>query len=96
MKYSLIERTPKYILIERTPSTESTHFVSFYVVDCEKDVNKMLDESSSEHLQPMKDKMEHFICHVKDSLHTVSTKLSSVQELFNKASSYHTYNAIFW
>lgn len=63
--------------------------MSFYVVDCEKDVDKMLDESSIEHLQPMKDKMEQFISHAKESLHTVSTKLSSVQELFNKASSYH-------
>ena len=56
-------------------------------VDCEKDVDKMIDESSSEHLQPMKEKMEHFISHVKKSLHNVNTKLSSSQEHFNKVSS---------
>ena len=64
----------------------NTLLVPFYVVDCEKDVDKMLNESSSEHLQPMKDKMEHFISHAKESLHTVNTELSSVQELFNKVS----------
>ena len=54
------------------------------LVDCEKDVHKMIDEASSEHLQPMKEKMEHFIIHVKKSLHDVNTKLSSIQEHFNK------------
>ena len=58
----------------------------FYIVDCEKDVDKMLNESSSEHLQPMKDKMEGFINKAQNSLHKVSTKLSSIQESFNKVS----------
>lgn len=57
------------------------------LVDCEKDVERMLDESSSEHLQPMKEKMEQFINHVQKSLHDVSTKLSSTQEHFNKVPS---------
>ena len=56
----------------------------FMFVDCEKDVDKMLDESSSEHLQPMKEKMELFIGHAQKSLHDVTIKLSTTQEQFNK------------
>ena len=58
-------------------------------IDCEKDVDKMIDESSIEHLQPMKEKMEHFISHVKNSLYDVNTKLSSTQEQFNKVPIHH-------
>ena len=46
----------------------------------------MLDESSREHLQPMQDKMEHFLCVVKQSILNLNTKLTSTQELFNKVS----------
>jgi len=44
----------------------------------------MLDESSSEHLQPMKEKMEQFINKVQQLMQTLKTKFTSTQEQFNK------------
>ena len=56
------------------------------MLDCENNVNKMIEASSSEHLQPMKEKMEEFISQAQKSLDEVIKKLSSTQELFNKVS----------
>lgn len=53
-------------------------------LDCEQNVEKMVNESSSEHLEPMKEKMEQFISNAHESLHAVSAKLSSTQEHFDK------------
>ena len=46
----------------------------------------MIEASSSDHLQPMKEKMEEFISQALKSLDEVNKKLSSTQELFNKVS----------
>ena len=56
-------------------------------VGCEKDVEKMTNESSSEHLQPMKDKMEQFINNARQLIEEINAKLSSTQEHFDKVTS---------
>ena len=59
-------------------------YVMFTFVVCKKDVDKMLHESSAEHLQPMKEKMEQFIGKIERTILTFNTKLTSTQEHFNK------------
>lgn len=45
------------------PSFISFFFLcSFLLLACEKDVQKVCANSSEEHLQPFKDKMEGFVC----------------------------------
>lgn len=67
----------------KTPQTFSCA-VACLISECQKHVDRMLDESSREHLQPMQDKMEHFLHRVKEAILNLNSKLTSTQELFNK------------